>query len=317
MHEHDRELRALRQRIDVVRARVERLEASTGAGLLEHYQAGKLKSDGSFPTTAGKFFAVTRHTVTGPELEGGTPVLTAAADTFYPLVLGSAATAVGNPVLASSIPYRWASPFGAAAVAPNTTVTGTLKGCGGVGLLAGQTVTITAHTGGAVLGTAITNASGVYSISYAMVGTSQSIDLATSGIPRFADGFLTYVGGTATMTNITVFRGTNTMSDGRPSAASGFTCWLLSYPLKNTLNAYDALYSLNSPMTNPGGGAVWTNPNTYPNLSASDGKLHMDFTLAVNSTSATGYPSSVFLRFNVGGTPNHPANPSYIDVTEI
>lgn len=69
---------------------------------------GKTATVTTYPTTAGRFFAVTPHDVTGTESEGSTGTVTATAGRFYALHIGTTIPPVGTTVVCVHLAHRWA-----------------------------------------------------------------------------------------------------------------------------------------------------------------------------------------------------------------
>lgn len=62
---------------------------------------------GTYPSTPGVFYAVTPRVVLGPEVAGGTPVVTSNSTTFHALHRGATAPPVNTEVLVTYVPHRW------------------------------------------------------------------------------------------------------------------------------------------------------------------------------------------------------------------
>lgn len=99
------ELRLLRERIAALEDRIDRLEGALlrdeGALLVQ------TATDGSYPSSTGVFFKVTKVTLEGVEAEGSSPSYTVEADSFYAVGYGASVPSVGTKCLAVLVPYRW------------------------------------------------------------------------------------------------------------------------------------------------------------------------------------------------------------------
>ncbi len=61
----------------------------------------------SYPTSANRFYGVQRLMVSGTEVEGGAPTLTAIGGVFYAYNRGSAIPPVNTVLLADEVGGRW------------------------------------------------------------------------------------------------------------------------------------------------------------------------------------------------------------------
>jgi hypothetical protein len=68
---------------------------------------GKTVAVGTYPTTAGRYFAVTPQDVTGAETEGGAGTVTGLSGTVLALHLGSTIPPAGTAVVVTRVDYRF------------------------------------------------------------------------------------------------------------------------------------------------------------------------------------------------------------------
>lgn len=97
------ELRILREQVAILEERLDALEQSTtreSPAIL-----AQTVTETSYPA-AGKFFACKRVDLTGPELEGGTPVYTLDSAIFYAAHIGTTAPPANTRVIVVGVPYR-------------------------------------------------------------------------------------------------------------------------------------------------------------------------------------------------------------------
>jgi hypothetical protein len=105
MHDCEGEVRLLRQRLSDLEEEIERLESAASEG--EACLVGVTVSQGSYPTVAGRFYALTVQAVTGTETEGSAHTLTAVSDTIMAANLGTAVPTAGTAVPVDRVPHRW------------------------------------------------------------------------------------------------------------------------------------------------------------------------------------------------------------------
>lgn len=69
--------------------------------------AGTTTTVTTYPTSAGKFFAIKFTAITGTESEGSSATLATRTSIIYAYNLGTAIPATGTTVVCTWVPYRW------------------------------------------------------------------------------------------------------------------------------------------------------------------------------------------------------------------